>query len=171
MPWANLCEWMSPTMQTTLGQLKVRPNRLITNMTRWEDSSRLPNKTSRAISCMTHLEGSSELGSPNRKRIRRWLSTTLLPVIASGPPALPMMTMETCETTIDVKGVITQVSYDNLNRPHQKSYSVPQTSDPKKFTLATPTVFFKYDGLLSPAPSNPNPVLLPFAKGAYDRSI
>jgi len=68
-------------------------------------------------------------------------------------------------TTTDAKGVVTTVSYDNLNRVYQRTYSIPQTSDPKRITVATSTVSFKYDGLLSPSPNDPNPGVVAFGRG------
>ena len=68
-------------------------------------------------------------------------------------------------STTDAKGVTTNFLYDNLNRVVLRSYSVPQTTDPKKITLATPAVSFKYDGVLSPTAGNPNPPVVPLAKG------
>jgi len=70
------------------------------------------------------------------------------------------------ETTTDAKGAVTTFSYDNLERVHQRSYTLPQTTDVKKVTSPTATVSLKYDGVLSPAPNNPNPVIVPFSKGA-----
>jgi RHS repeat-associated protein len=68
-------------------------------------------------------------------------------------------------TSTDAKGVTINYAYDNANRVIQRSYSIPQTSDPKKITYSTSTVNFKYDGLLSPAPNNPNPTIVQYAKG------
>jgi RHS repeat-associated protein len=68
-------------------------------------------------------------------------------------------------TTTDAKGVTTSFEYDELGRVVRRSYSVPQTIDPKKITSSTSTVTFKYDGLLSPTPNNPNPNVIPSAKG------
>lgn len=66
----------------------------------------------------------------------------------------------------DAKGDVTTYEYDALNRIVKRSYSTPQTTDPKRVTYATSTVTFKYDGALSPSPNNPNPPLVPLAKGA-----
>jgi RHS repeat-associated protein len=70
------------------------------------------------------------------------------------------------QTVTDPKGAVTTFSYDNLGRPFQKSYTLPQTSDPKKITFITPTVTMKYDGLLSATPDNPSPALVQLAKGS-----
>ena len=69
-------------------------------------------------------------------------------------------------TITDAKGAVTTISYDKLNRVYQRTYSIPQTSDPKKITVATSTVSFKYDGLLSPSPNDPTPAVVALAKGA-----
>ncbi len=68
-------------------------------------------------------------------------------------------------TSTDAKGVVTTYDYDQLDRLIKKSYTIPQTSDPKKITVATATVTLKYDGVLSPSPGDPNPALVANAKG------
>lgn len=68
-------------------------------------------------------------------------------------------------TSTDAKGVVVNYDYDNLNRVIQRSYTIPQTTDPKKITVSTPTVTFKYDGVLSPTANNPTPAIVPFARG------
>lgn len=69
------------------------------------------------------------------------------------------------KTVTDAKGVVTTHDYDQLNRIIRKSYTIPQTSDPKKITVATTTVTYKYDGVLSPSPGDPNPAVVPMALG------
>lgn len=59
-------------------------------------------------------------------------------------------------TATDTKGVVISNTYDVLNRVLTRNYQLPQTTDPKKITFATPNVTFKYDGVTEN---------IPFAKG------
>jgi RHS repeat-associated protein len=69
------------------------------------------------------------------------------------------------KTMTDAKGAVTTYEYDQLNRLIKKSYTHPQTTDVKKITFTTSDVTFKYDGVLSPSPGDPNPSLVAMAKG------
>jgi RHS repeat-associated protein len=70
------------------------------------------------------------------------------------------------KSSTDVKGNTINYDYDRLNRIVRKSYVVTPSADPKKYTVSTPTVTYKYDGLLSPSPGDPSPSVVQLATGS-----